>query len=128
MKCFMVGADTMSTTLILIVLGGLLAASLFKVSQWKRYRIRYTGTLVTVKVTQVQMWQDAPRADFSLQSKIIPFLGERWRYEICAEWTNPQTGNTYVFMSGIKNGLPKYQRGDHLSAYISPYGNYLKLS
>ncbi len=118
----------MSTTLVLIVLGGLLAAGLFIVSQWKRSRIRHTGTLVTAKVTQVQMWQDAPRADFSLQSKMIPLLGGRWWYEIRAEWTDPHSGNTYVFMSGVKKGLPTYQRGDHLAAYVSPYGNYLKLS
>lgn len=122
------GADSMSTTLVLIVLGGLLAATLFLVSQWKHYRIRHTGTLVTAKVTQVQMWQDAPRADFSLQAKMLPLLGGRWWYEIRAEWTDPQTENTYVFTSGVKNGLPTYQQGDHLAAYVSPYGTYLKLS
>jgi hypothetical protein len=128
MKCFMAGVDDMSTTLILMVLGGLLAAALFIGSQWKRSRIRHTGTLVTAKVTQVQMWQDVPRADFSLQSKMIPFSGIRWRYEIRAEWTDPHTEDTYVFTSGVKKGLPGYQRGDYLDAYISPYGNYLKLS
>ena len=112
----------------LIVLGGLLAAALFIESQWKRSRIRHTGTLVTAKVTQVHMWQDAPRADFSLQSQMIPFLGGRWWYEIRAEWTDPHTENTYVFTSGVKKGLPGYQRGDYLAAYISPYGTYLQLS
>ena len=114
----------MPTTLVLIVLGGLLAAGLCIVIQWKRSRIRHTGTLVTAKVTQVQMWQDAPRVDFS------PFLllGGRWWYEIRAEWTDPHTGNTYVFTSGVKKGLPGYQRGDYLAAYVSPYGNYLQLS
>ena len=118
----------MSTTLVLIVLGGLLAASLFMVRQWKRYRIRHTGTLVTAKVTQVQMWQDVSRADYSLQSKMIPSLGGGGSYEIRAEWTDPQTGEIYIFMSGVKNGLPPYQRGDHLAAYVSPHGKYLKLS
>ena len=66
----------MSTTLVLIVLGGLLAALLFIVSQWKRYRIRHTGILVMASVTQVQMWQDASRADYSLQSKMIPSFGD----------------------------------------------------
>ncbi len=67
-------------------------------------------------------------ADFSLQSKMIPFLGGRWWYEIRAEWTDPHTENTYVFTSGVKKGLPGYQRGDYLAAYISPYGTYLQLS
>ena len=118
----------MSTTLILIVLGTLLAMGLFIVSQWKRYRIRHTGTLVMAKVTQVQMWQDAPRADISLQSKMIPFLGGRWWYEIRAEWIEPHTQNTCVITSGIKKGLPRYQRGDHIPLYVSRYGNYLELS
>ena len=119
----------MSATLVLLILGGLFAVGLFVVSQWKRSRIRHTGTLVTAKVTQVQMWQDAPRADFSLQAKMIPFfLGGRWWYEIHAEWTDPHTEHTYVFTSGVKKGLPGYQRGDYLDAYVSPYGNYLKLS
>ena len=118
----------MSTTLVLIMLGGLLVAALYIVSHWKRYRIRHTATLVTAKVTQVHMWQDAPRADFSLQSQMLPFLGGRWWYEIRAEWTDPNTENTYVFTSGVKKGLPGYQRGDYLAAYVSPYGTYLKLS
>ena len=118
----------MSPTLVLIILGGLLAAALFIGSQWKRSRIRRTGALVTAKVTQVQMWQDAPRANFFLQSKMIPFLGGQWWYEIRAEWTDPHTEDTYVFTSGVKKGLPGYQRGDYLDAYVSPYGNDLKLS
>ena len=118
----------MSTTLVCIVLGGLLAAALFSGSQWKRARIRRTGTLVPAKVTQVQMWQDPPRADFSLQFMPFPFLGGRRWYEIRAEWIDPDTQDMYVFTSGIKRGLPAYQRGDYLDAFISPYGNYLKLS
>ena len=124
----MAGADDMSTTLVLMFLGGILAAGLFTVSQWKHYRIRRTGTLVKAKVTQVQSWQDGLRADYSLQSKLIPFLGGRWWYEIRAEWTDSGTGNTFVFTSGIQKGLPGYQRGDYLAAYVSPYGTYLKLS
>src|SRR6266436_3128595 len=124
MKCCMKGADEMSTTLVLIGLGALLAASLFIVSQRKRSRIRRTGTLVMARVTQVKSWRDPPRADFS------PFLllRERWWYEICAEWTDPHTQNTYVITSGVKKGLPRYQRGDPIPAYVSPYGNYLELS
>lgn len=118
----------MPTTLLLLGLGGFLAGGLFLVSHWKSYRIRHTGTLVTAQVTQVRMWRDGLRADISLQSKMIPFQGGRWWYEICAEWSDPHTGNTYVFTSGIKKGLPEHQRGDHLAAYVSPYGTYLKLS
>jgi hypothetical protein len=128
MKCFLAGEDEMATTLLALVLGGLLAAGLFLVSYWKQYRIRHTGTLVTAQVTQVHMWRDGLRADISLQSKMIPFQGGRWWYEICAEWTDPHTGNTSVFTSGIRRGLPAYQRGDYVAAYVSPYGTYLKLS
>ena len=118
----------MSPTLVLSLLGVLLAASLFTMSQWKHYRIRHTGTPVPAKVTRVQMWRDGVRADISLQSKAIPFPGGRWWYEICAEWTDPHTERTYVFTSGIKKGLPGYKRGDFLTAYVSPYGTYLELS
>jgi hypothetical protein len=110
----MTGGDEMSSTLVLMVLAGLLIAALFIGSQWKRARIRHKGTLVTAQVTQVQMWQDAPRADFSLLPKMIPFSGVRWRYEIRAEWTDLHTKDTYVFTSGVKKGFPGYQRGDYL--------------
>jgi hypothetical protein len=80
------------------------------------------------KVTQVQSWRVSSRADFSLQMKMIPLLGGQWRYEIRAEWTDPHTENTYSITSGIKNGLPGYQRGDYIPAFVSPNGNYLKLS
>ena len=122
----MKGAVDMSTTLVLIVLLGLLGAGLFMVKQWKRYRIRRTGALVMAKVTQVHSWRDSARADISLQ--MIPFLGGRWWYELRAEWTDPHTGNTFVITSGLKKGLPRYQRGDHIPVYVSPYGNYLELS
>jgi hypothetical protein len=124
----MKGTDEMSTTLVLIVLGGLLGASFYLVKQWKHYLIRHTGTLVMAKVTQVQSWREAPRADFSLQTKMIPLLGGRCWYELRAEWTDPHIENTYVFTSGIKKGLSPYQRDDHIPAYVSPYGNYLELS
>jgi len=78
------------------------------------------------KITQVQSWRDSARADISLQ--MIPFLGGRWWYELRAEWTDPHTGNTFVITSGLKKGLPRYQRGDHIPVYVSPYGNYLELS
>ena len=58
MKYFIAGADGMSTTLVLIVLGGLLAVGLFIVSQWKRYRIRHTGTRVMAQVIQVDSWDE----------------------------------------------------------------------
>ena len=82
------------------------------------------------KVTQVQSGRDPPRVDFSHQMQMIPFLvlGGRWWYEIRAEWTDPNTEDTYVFTSGVKKGLPRYQRGDYLPAYVSPKGNYLELS
>ena len=118
----------MSTTLGVMILAGLLAAGFVTASQWKRYRIRHTGALVTAHVTQVQSWRDGVRADISLQSKMLPFLAGQWWYEIRAEWTDPQTGNTYVFTSGIQKGLSGYQRGDSIAAYVSPYGTYLKLS
>ena len=124
----MAGVDDMSITLVLIALGTLLATGLFVSSQWKRYRIRHTGTLVTAKVTQVQMWREGARADISLQSKMTLNQAGQWWYEIRAEWTDPHTENTYVFTSGIKKGLPGIQRGDFLDAYVSPYGTYLKLS
>jgi type II secretory pathway pseudopilin PulG len=40
----------MSTTLVLILVGGLLAAGLFVASRWKRYRIRQTATMVMATV------------------------------------------------------------------------------
>ena len=117
----------MSTTLVLILVGGLLAAGLFIASRWKRYRIRQTATMVMATVTEVRSWQDLlSRADYSLQ-KMNPYVNGRWRYEISAEWIDPNTGKSYVFTSDIKNGLPPYQRGDSLPAYISPRGTYLEL-
>jgi len=113
-----------------LVLTGLclLGAGLLIASQRKRYRIKHTGMLVMAKVTQVQCWRDSSRADFSLQMKMIPLLGGQWWYEIRAEWTDPHTENTYSITSGVKRGLPGYQRGDSIPAYVSPNGNYLKLS
>src|SRR6266567_423046 len=100
------GADTMSTTLVLIIVGGLLAAGLFIASRWKRYRIRQTGTMVMANVTEVRSWQDMlARADYSLQKTMPPFVNGRWRYEISAEWIDPNTWKSYVFTSDIKNGL-----------------------
>src|SRR5258708_33970734 len=122
------GVDHMSTTRVLIIVGGLLAADLFIASRWKRYRSRQTGTMVMANVTEVRSWQDMlSRADYSLQKTMMPFVNGRWRYEISAEWTDPHTGKGYVFTSGIKNGLPPYQRGDSLPADISPLGTYLEL-
>ena len=117
----------MSTILVLILVGGLLAAGLFIASRWKRYRIRQTATMVMATVTEVRSWQDVlARTDYSLKT-MSPFVNGRWRYEISAEWTDPTTWKSYVFTSGIRNGLPPYQRGDSLPAYISPRGTYLEL-
>ena len=118
----------MSSTLILIILGGLLTAGLFISSKWKLYRIRQSATMVMANVTEVRSWQDTlARTDYSLQKTMSPFVNGRWRYEISAEWTDPDTGRSYVFTSGIKSGLSPYQRGDFLPAYISPRGTYLEL-
>ncbi len=118
----------MLSVLILTGLVCLVGAGFLIASQRKRSRIRHTGTRVMAKVTQVQSWRDPPRVDFSHQMQMIPLLGGRWWYEIGAEWTDPNTQDTYVFTSGVKKGLPRYQRGDYLSAYVSPKGNYLELS
>src|SRR5258708_28731635 len=92
------GADTMSSTLVLIIVGGLLAADLFIASRWKRYRIRQTGTMVMANVTEVRSWQDMlARADYSLQTTMMPFFNGRWLYEITAEWTHPITWKGYLF-------------------------------
>ena len=115
----------MSTTLVLIVLGGLLAVGLFIVSQWKRYRIRHTGTRVMAQVIQVDSW-DETSLDRGVSGQA--WAGGSWQYEVIAEWTDLRTGKTSRITSGIRNGLPKCQRGDYLPAYISPKGNYLKLS
>lgn len=114
----------MLSVLILIGLVCLLGAGFLVASQMKGYRIRHTGTRVLAKVTQLETWQDP------LHTQMLPFfvLGGRWRYEIRAEWTDPNTQDTYVFTSGVKKGLPRYQRGDYLPAYVGPKGNYLALS
>ena len=117
----------MSTTLVVLLVGGLLAAGLFIASRWKRYRIRQTATMVMANVTEVRSWQDLlARADSSLKT-MPPLVNGRWRYDMSAQWTDPHTGKSYVFTSGIRNGLPPYQRGDSLPAYISPRGTYLEL-
>ena len=100
----------------------LLGASLLVASHWKRYRIRHTGTLVMAKVTQVRSWEDSAFQGFSM------WTPRGWHYEVISEWTDPHTGETYSIRSETKNGLPKCQSGDYLPAYISPYGNYMKLS
>jgi hypothetical protein len=125
MKCFMTGVDEMSTTLVLIILGGLLAAALFVVSQWKRYRIRHTGRLVMAKVIQVNSW-DETSLDRGISGHV--WAGGSWQYELIAEWTDPRTGKTARIPSGIRDGLPGYQQGEYLPAYLSPKGNYLELS
>lgn len=114
----------MQSVLILTSLVCLLVAGLLIASQMKGYRIRHTGTRVMAKVTKVESWRDP------LHMQMIPFLvlGGGWRYEICAAWTDPNTEDTYGFTSGVKKGLPRYQQGDYLPAYVSSNGNYLELS
>jgi hypothetical protein len=115
----------MSVTLVFILIFCFIITGLFATNQWKHYRIRRTGTLVTARVTQVSYWQDSLTSDVSVQAKMLPLFGERWEYELVAEWTDPRTEETHTLTSGRKRGLPSYQRGDTLSAYISPVGNYL---
>jgi len=115
----------MLATLLFILMLLLIAIGIFATNQWKHYRIRLTGTLVTARIIQVSYWQDSLTSDVSLQAKMLPLFGERWEYELLAEWTDPHTEETHTITSGRKRGLPSYQRGDTLSAYISPAGNYL---
>jgi hypothetical protein len=125
MNRFMAGVNEMSSTLVLIVLGGLFAAALFIGSQWKRSRIRHTGTRVMAKVIQVNSW-DETSLDRGISGHV--WAGGSWQYEVIAEWTDPRTGKTTRITSGIRDGLPGYQQGEYLPAYISPKGNYLELS
>ena len=110
--------------LVLIGLVGL-GIGLFIVKQQKRYHIRRAGIRVMAKVIQVDSW-DETSLDRGISGQA--WAGGSWQYEVIAEWTDPRTGNTSRITSGIRNGLPKYQRGEYLPAYISPKGNYLKLS
>lgn len=112
---------------LLLLLLALIVTGMFVSDQWRHYRIRRTGKLVQARIIQVNYRRDALPADFSLQTKAIPLLGERWEYDLLAEWTDPRTEETFTFASGRKRGLPHYQRGDLISAYISPHGNYLVL-
>jgi hypothetical protein len=69
----------MSTTLVLIIVGGLLIVGLFIASRWKRSRIRQTGTMVMATVTEVRSWQDMlSRADYSLQKNSSLEPGCEW--------------------------------------------------
>jgi len=116
----------MPIALILPGLAILLAGS--SIMNWiKRSRIRRNGTCVMAKVIQVHSWNNSVVQGNSLLPKFVPLLTAGWQYEIIGEWTDPSTNETYSISSGRKNGLPKYQRGDMLSAYISPEGNYLEL-
>ena len=118
----------MPITLLWIVLVCLLVIGLFVAKQWNHYRIRKTGTCVLAEVIQVRSSQDLSLSrDISPQIGAIPLVGGRWEYEIVAQWKDPQTGETHLLTSGRGKGLPKYQQGDHLSAYISSKGNYLVL-
>lgn len=113
--------------LILLVLTGLVCltgASFLFANERKRYRIRHMGTLVTAQVIHVKCWQDPPRANFNFEM----LTGGRWWYEISAEWTDPDTGKAYVISSRAKKGRSRFQRGDRIPAYVSPYGNLLELS
>ena len=113
---------------LVLVLAYLFVAAFFLGPRLKRVLIRHTGKPVKAKVTEVLKWKQAPRVSFSLRSSATYYLGaQRW-YEISAEWTDPHTQHTYVFMSGVKRGVPGCHRDDYLEAYVSPFGKFLKLS
>jgi hypothetical protein len=118
----------MLNTPALIILVCLFGAGtvLFIVNEWERYRIRSTGTRVMAKVIQVHSWQENSFA-LDISPNTMPLIG-RWNYEVITEYTDPRTNETHTSMSGRRTGLPKYQRGDYLPAYISPRGNYVELS
>jgi len=113
--------------LVFILILMLIGIGMFATGQWKHYRIRRTGRLVQARIIQVSCWQDSQRPDFSLQATMVPSFGQKWEYELLAEWTDPRTEETLTLASGRKKGLPHYQRGEYLSAYVSPNGNYLVL-
>jgi hypothetical protein len=113
--------------LLFILIIALIITGMFAADQWKHYRIRRTGRLVQARIIQVSYRQNASTADFSLQTRAIPLFGEKWEYELLAEWTDPGTEETLTIASGRKRGVPRYQQGDLLAAYVSPTGNYLVL-
>jgi hypothetical protein len=77
------------------------------------------------KVTQVHSWQETPRAGFFVKNIIF---GDEWWHELRAECIDPNTEHMCVIESGINKGFSRFQRDDFIPAYISPNGNYLKLS
>ena len=118
----------MPDTLDWIVIVGLVVAGVFVSNQWKYYRIRRSGTQVMAKVIRVDSWQvDSPNNAYVPAITAMPHSGGGWEYEVSAEYTDARTGQQVVIKSGRKKGLPRYQRGDYLAAYVSPRGNYLQL-
>lgn len=90
----------------------------------RRRIIRRSGTKVVAKVTQVRTWTEGQIKDYSTEAGPI---GGKLRYEVIAEYLDPSTMELCMVSSGIKNGLPNYQQGDSVTAYISLKGNYLEL-
>ena len=81
------------------------------------------------KVIRVDSWQvNFPGQAIVPAITAMPGSGGGWEYEVSAEYTDAQTGQQFIIQSGRKKGLPRYQRGDYLTAYVSPSGNYLQLS
>ena len=118
----------MPDTLDWIVIVGLVIAVVFASNQWRRYLIRRSGTQVMAKVIRVDSRQvDSPNNAYVPAITAMPHSGGGWEYEVSAEYTDTHTGQQVIIKSGIKKGLPRYQRGDYLAAYISPRGNYLQL-
>ena len=117
----------MPDTLDWIVIVGLVIAVVFASNQWRRYLIR-RSTQVMAKVIRVDSRQvDSPNNAYVPAITAMPHSGGGWEYEMSAEYTDAHTGQQVIIKSGIKKGLPRYQRGDYLAAYISPRGNYLQL-
>jgi hypothetical protein len=118
----------MPDTLDWIIVVGLVVVGVFVSNQWKYYRIRRMGTRVMAKVIRVDSWQvNFPGQAIVPAITAMPLIGGGWEYEVSAEYTNPDTGENALISSGRKKGLPRYQRGDYLPAYVSPRGNYLQL-
>lgn len=115
----------MSDTLLFLIMVGILGTCLLLANYGKRYRIRRTGRRILARVVQVNYYQATKQVqDIPLYN--VPAAVGRWRYEVIAEWSDQASGNVLRISSGLKNGLPRCQRGDYLCAYISPQGSYLE--
>lgn len=117
----------MSIGMILLILLFLLGAGLFVANLRTNFLVRKTGKRVIAEVIVVRCWQEPSNSWASMSVGTVMPLMPSWQYEIVAQWKEPGTGDSYVISSGRRKGLPGCRRGDHLSAYVSPYGNYLVL-